>query len=230
MERIKKSLRAEGVRKSSDLLRLMQEIAAEDADRRGGGQSVLLSKGCTWVLVKNRVSICRWPEPAEELILTTWPLKGRFGLYPRCIELLDASGDELVRVESLWAIMDIHSRSMLPGEERGIEMIGVEDGRLPPQRRLTVTEGGVSFEMTPKPEQIDENGHMNNAAYLDAVEEMLPERLRGRNICAIAVDYEHEILAGHSACVRVMPEENACLFEGSMDGKVCFRLREDFSV
>ena len=96
--------------------------------------------------------------------------------------------------------------------------------------RLTVSEGGEVFAFTPAPEQIDENGHMNNAAYLDAAEALLPETLRGKRPCAVAVDYEHEILPGRETQLRVVPGENACLFEGSMEGKVCFRLREDFPV
>lgn len=230
MERLKKTLRTEHRLKASELLLMLQQAAAEDANRRGGGQQVLLSHDCTWVLVKNRVEISRWPEPGEELTLTTWPIKGRFGLYPRMIELYDAAGERIVRTESIWAIMDIHSRSMLPGEERGIELEGVEEGRVRPQRRIAMPEGGRTGTITPSPAQIDENGHMNNAAYLDAVEPLLPETLRGRVLSAITVDYEHEILAGHSAQLRAVAEENSCFFEGSADGKVCFRLREDFAV
>ena len=126
--------------------------------------------------------------------------------------------------------MDIESRAMIPAEERGIVMEGVEDGRLAPQRRLAVPEGGERFAFTPTPEQIDENGHMNNAAYLDAAEALLPAALRGRTPCAVAVDYEHEILPGRAAQLRVVPVDHGCLFEGSVEGRVCFRLREDFSV
>ena len=216
--------------KSSDLLRLLQDIAGEDATRRGGGQTVLLSHGCTWVLVKNHLEISRWPAAGEELTLTTWPMQGRFTLYPRCFELRDAAGELLVKVESIWAIMDVESRTMLRGEERGIELEGVEEGRLRPQRRITLPEGGVIFSLTPTPEQIDDNGHMNNAAYLDAVEPMLPETLRDRRPCAISIDYEHEILPGCSAEVRVVAEGESCFFEGSMEGKSCFRLREDFPL
>ena len=230
MERLEKALRPEGRLTCAGLLRLMQAAAAEDAERRGGGQSVLLSRGCTWVLVKNRLTIARWPAAGEELRLTTWPLRGRFGLYPRCIELRDGSGALLVRAEAVWAIMDVESRGMVPGEERGIELREVEEERFRPPRRIVMPEGGESSELTPRPEQIDENGHMNNAAYLDAADERLPAELRGRAPAAVAIDYEHEIPAGSRAQVCVRREGESCFFEGSIDGRVCFRLREDFSV
>ena len=91
-------------------------------------------------------------------------------------------------------------------------------------------EGGFCRALTPRAEQIDENGHMNNAAYLDAAEELLPEALRSRVLTALAIDYEHELLPGRSASVRVVEGENSCFFEGSMADRVCFRLREDFAV
>ena len=142
----------------------------------------------------------------------------------------DAAGELLLSAEGLWAIMDIESRGMIRGEERGIELDGVEEGRLRPLRRLSPPEGGESFPLSPRPEQIDENGHMNNAAYFDALEPMLPADLQGRCPRVICIDYEHEIPAGCSAAVRVVREGESCWFEGSMGDKACFRLREDFAV
>ena len=230
MERLVHKLRTERALTPSALFLLLQNIAGDDALRRGCGQELLVSRGCTWVLVKMRVEITRWPGAGEELSLSTWPLKGRFGLYPRLYELYDAQGLCLVHAESVWAIMDVESRTMLPGESRGIEILGAEEGRMAPQRRLQIPEGGVFFDLTPAPGQIDGNGHMNNAAYLDAVAAMLPESLHGRSIRAISVDYEHEILPGRHAQVRVVRQDDCCFFEGSMEGKVCFRLSERFAV
>ena len=230
MERLIQTLRPERELTAGDLFRLMQDIAGDDAARRGGGQSVLLAQGCTWVLVKMRVKIARTPKAGEELCLTTWPLRGRLGLYPRAYELSTPKGETLMHTESLWAIMDVESRTMISGESRGIELQGIEDGRLAPMRRLTVPEGGELHDLTPAPEQIDANGHMNNAAYLDAAAALLPEALRGRELRAVSVDYEHEILPGRHAQVRVVREEDSCFFEGSMEGKTCFRLSESFAV
>ena len=89
-------------------------------------------------------------------------------------------------------------------------------------------EGGETYSLTPTPEQIDENGHMNNAAYFDAVEPLLPAPLRERRPFRISVEYEHEIPAGRRFELRVVAEGESCFFEGSMEGKPCFRLREDF--
>ena len=211
-----------------DLLRLLQDLAGEDATRRGAGRSDLLKQGCVWVLVKNRLEIARWPRAGESVTLTTWPMQGRRGLYPRAFELRGEAGEPLVRADSLWAIIDVESRAMLSFESRGLTMEGVEEGRFSLPPRLRVPEGGESRAFTPRPEQIDENEHMNNAAYLDLAEERLPAGLRGREIASVAIDYEHELPAGQSAELRVVPEADACYFEGKIDDAVCFRLKLEF--
>ena len=117
---------------------------------------------------------------------------------------------------------------MVTLEAREIAMEGIEEAAFRPAPKLRLPEGGVLRELTPRPEMIDLNGHMNNASYLDAAEELLPEPFAGREIRAVAIDYEHELLPGQRAQVRVVPEADACSFEGSTDGKCCFRLRIDY--
>ena len=230
MERLRRKLVfAEGGH-ASQLLRIMQDIAGDDADRRGSGMDTLLEKNCTWVLVKLRIDIKRMPQPGEEIEISTRPGKSRMDIYPRCYEIRDAAGEVIVSGLSTWVIMDMDSRSLISGESRGIALAGEEEGRLHPQRKVSVPEGGSEFALTPSADQIDRNGHMNNAAYLDAVEPMLPEEYRGRELRAIAVDYEHEILPGRHAAVRAQAQGDSCFFEGSMEGRVCFRISETFAV
>ena len=230
MERLKRKLVFAGGGHASRLLRVMQDIAGDDADRRGGGMDALAEKNCAWVLVKLRIDIARMPRPGEEIEISTWPGKSRLAIYPRGYEIKDAAGEVIVSGLSTWVIMDMDSRSLISGESRGIAIAGEEEGRLHPQRKLSVPEGGREYELTPSAEQIDRNGHMNNAAYLDAVEPMLPEEVRGRELRSIAVDYEHEILPGGHALVRAVARGESCFFEGSMDGRVCFRISETFAV
>lgn len=230
MERLKRKLVYEQGGHASQLLRIMQDIAGDDADRRGGGMDALAEKNCAWVLVKLRIDIRRMPQPGEEIEISTWPGKSRLAIYPRGYEIKDAAGEVIVSCLSTWVIMDMDSRSLINGESRGIAIAGEEEGRVQPQRKVSVPEGGREYALTPSADQIDRNGHMNNAAYLDAVEPMLPEEYRGRELRAIAVDYEHEILPGRHASVRTVAQGDSCFFEGSMEGRTCFRISETFAV
>ncbi len=225
VERLVRTIVPDRELRAGDLLRLMQDIASEDATRRGAGRPALLEHDCVWVLIKNRLTAARWPRAGETIRLTTWPSQGRRGFYPRFFELYDADGALLLRAESVWAVIDAESRAMVTLEGRGVDMLGVEEGDFRPPARLRIPEGGEVRELTPRPEQIDANGHLNNASYLDAAEELLPPGYAGRELSAVAIDYEHELLAGRSARVRVVSEPDACSFEGTLEDKVCFRLR-----
>ena len=168
-------------------------------------------------------------------LLTNLPGAGLYNqalwdAYVQGVPYTNAAGEVIVSGLSTWVIMDMDSRSLISGESRGITVAGEEEGRLHPQRKVSVPEGGSEFALTPSADQIDRNGHMNNAAYLDAVEPMLPEEYRGRELRAIAVDYEHEILPGRHAAVRAVAQGESCFFEGSMEGRTCFRISETFAV
>ena len=228
MERLTRRFTPKTELRPGDLLRLMQDLAGEDATRRGAGRSDLLKHGCVWVLVKNRLEFARRPRAGKSFLLTTWPTEGRRGLYPRFFELRGEAGELLVRADSIWAIIDVESRAMLSFESRGLTMEGVEEGRFALPPRLRVPEGGETILFTPRPEQIDANGHMNNAAYLDLAEELLPENFNGRELKSAAIDYEHELPQGQSALLRVAPEPDACSFEGTIGERCCFRLRMEY--
>ena len=145
MERLKRKLVYEQGGHASQLLRIMQDIAGDDADRRGGGMDVLTEKNCTWVLVKLRIDIRRMPQPGEEIQISTWPGKSRLAIYPRSYEIKDAAGEVIVSGLSTWVIMDMDSRSLISGESRGIAVAGEEEGRVQPQRKVSVPEGGREY-------------------------------------------------------------------------------------
>ena len=229
MERLIETITYEKTPTVGDIGRSLQDAATHDAARRGAGQAELEAKGCTWVAVKNRVELLRLPRAGERITVSTWPLKGRLGLYPRQYEMRSADGELLVTAEALWAIMDIDDRTMLPGSSRGIEFVE-EEGRPGSMRKLRVPEGGWTFTLTPTAEQIDFNGHMNNVAYLDAIAGHLPESYRGQPLLSVAIDYEHELPAGQSAEVRAVPQGDSIFFEGMLGEKCCFRLMETFRI
>lgn len=230
MERLKRKYVYPAGGHVSQLLRLLQDIATDDAERRGGGMDVLAAKNCAWVIVKVRADIARMPRAGEEIELCTWPQKSRLAIYPRAYEVRGEDGELILSGLGTWVIMDIDSRSLVSGQSRGVSIAGEEESaKFHPQARIIVPDGGREYELVPTESQIDRNGHMNNAAYLDAVEPMLPEAYRGRELRALAVDYEHEILPERRATVRAVAEGDSCFFEGRMDDKSCFRIRETFA-
>ena len=207
----------------AELFHCMQEAAGEDADRRGGGMDALFAKGLAWVLLWQRLDIVRRPAAGEQLRIVTMPGKGRLGLYPRRFELW--SGDERIgAARSVWAIINAETRSMAALSDAPLS--GETERQSLRMDSIPAPDGGESFRFAPAAEYIDRNGHMNNAAYLAALAEYLPEN----SGFGLSILYHREIMPGDEVTVHWKDTDGARLFQGTVGDEECFRLSYSAAV
>ena len=207
----------------AELFHCMQEAAGEDADRRGGGMAALFAKGLAWVLLWQRLDIVRRPAAGEQLRIVTMPGKGRLGLYPRRFELW--SGDERIgAARSVWAIINAETRSMAALSDAPLS--GETERQSLRMDSIPAPDGGESFRFAPAAEYIDRNGHMNNAAYLAALAEYLPEN----SGFGLSILYHREIMPGDEVTVHWQDTDGARLFQGTVGDEECFRLSYSAAV
>lgn len=207
----------------AELFHCMQEAAGEDADRRGGGMDALFAKGLAWVLLWQRLDIVRRPAAGEQLRIVTMPGKGRLGLYPRRFELW--SGDERIgAARSVWAIINAETRSMAALSDAPLS--GETERQSLQMYSIPAPDGGESFKFAPAAEYIDRNGHMNNAAYLAALAEYLPEN----GGFGLSILYHREIMPGDEVTVHWQDTDGARLFQGTVGDEECFRLSYSAAV
>ena len=207
----------------AELFHCMQEAAGEDADRRGGGMDALFAKGLVWVLLWQRLDIVRRPAAGEQLRIVTMPGKGRLGLYPRRFELW--SGDERIgAARSVWAIINAETRSMAALSDAPLS--GETERQSLRMDSIPAPDGGESFRFAPAAEYIDRNGHMNNAAYLAALAEYLPEN----SGFGLSILYHREIMPGDEVTVHWQDTDGARLFQGTVGDEECFRLSYSAAV
>lgn len=208
---------------AAELFHCMQEAAGEDADRRGGGMDALFAKGLAWVLLWQRLDIVRRPAAGEQLRIVTMPGKGRLGLYPRRFELW--SGDERIgAARSVWAIINAETRSMAALSDAPLS--GETERQSLRMDSIPAPDGGESFRFAPAAEYIDRNGHMNNAAYLAALAEYLPEN----SGFGLSILYHREIMPGDEVTVHWQDTDGARLFQGTVGDEECFRLSYSAAV
>lgn len=187
--------------KCSYLLGLAQVVAGE--------HSALLKADFAhthlyWVITRQRVQISRLPAAGETITLETWPMPTTRVAYPRSTIAYDQQGNELFRSISLWVLMDPESRTMvLPGKSgvivegqlRGSEL-AVPGSLIPGQQQNTTTRTVCYTEL-------DTNGHMNNARYLDWMDDLLDTSFhkghvpRELTVCYISEAREGESIALH---------------------------------
>ena len=199
--------------KPSMLLSWLQTAAGNHFALLEDPDSTLEEKGLFWAVSRHRVVLHKLPRLGQTVTLETWPMPTTRVAYPRTMALYDEEGTLLASAVSLWVLMDKESRALvLPGKSgvtvegflRGIEPEvpkGLAPRDLTQECRKTVTYS-----------LLDKNGHMNNARYLDWVDDLLPAAFHRDNTCAeFTVCYLSEALENQQVCLRWALSEEGLL-------------------
>ena len=161
--------------KPSRMLLYIQDIAGLHSESISFSYEELAKRGIFWAVIRHRLQITRIPMEKETIYLETWPMPTTRVAYPRSTIAYDDQGNELFRSICLWVLMDLNNRSMLIPKNSGIEIDGTLRG----------TELAIPKSLLPKPlsqvtprtvvySDLDRNGHMNNARYLDWIQDLMP--------------------------------------------------------
>ena len=134
----------------------------------------LAERGIFWAVIRHKIEITRLPMESETVTVETWPMPTTRAAYPRSTVAYDEQGNVLFRSMCLWILMDLNNRSMLVPGKSGVNVEGFLRGdeldipkSLPPKPLKKQTSRQVVFS------DLDRNGHMNNARYLDWTQDLL---------------------------------------------------------
>ena len=181
----------------SQLFELLQEAATDHSELLGAGISVIRRQNLMWVLARQNVEIARMPVYGERITVETWPTKTVHSLYPRYYRLLDEQGETIASSSSIWMLVDMSERSLVPSAQSGIDFSFEKRGfeiSLPSPPRSFFTDQSTSF--TVPFSYVDMNGHMNNTRYFDLADNLSPAALAGRDPVRILVEYSAELRLG----------------------------------
>jgi acyl-ACP thioesterase len=168
------------------LARFVQDIAYADADDVG------LSQAAAWVVRRTRMRVARFPRFGERLELSTFCSGlGRMWAERRTTVSGDVAGE--VEVVSLWVHLDPASGRPTPLTEDEIAMWGESTAGRKVTARLRHPnpdgiEGGLPWRF--RATECDLAAHINNAAYLQPLEEELLAR-GGAELESIDVEIEY---------------------------------------
>ena len=161
--------------KPSMLLLYAQEVAGHHSDLLSLTYDSLAAQGLFWAVIRNRVQITRLPLQGETITLETWPMPTTRTAYPRSTVAYDEQGNELFRSVSLWVLMDLNTRAMILPGKSGVIVDGTLRGtELASPRSLALKPMENSRSRMVSFTDLDVNGHMNNARYLDWIMDLLP--------------------------------------------------------
>ena len=203
---------SEGRLKLSALLQYAQQVSGGHSDALGFDWNTLASQDLFWAVLRHRVEIRRLPNAGETVYLETWPIPATRSAYPRAVRAMDSQGNVLFETVSLWVLMHLSNRQMvLPGKS-GVDVPGIVRGdELAMPGSIPTFDHQDQLLWQVGTQDLDLNGHVNNAKYLDRVEDLLRDTTpRELTIC-----YLSEALLGQEITLGVnYVQEGKILVDG----------------
>ena len=198
----------------SSLLKFLQEVSIEDTENLGYPREKTLDKGLLWVIGKQRLVINRLPEYDETVRIVSYPGERIPFLFPRHCKIYSSSGELLVSSSAAWTLIDEKKRSMIDPEAYGIVIEGKTEGDEVgfqfPFKGFDLTKNAT---FAAKWRDCDLNGHMNNTAYLDEAEDLIPSGfLKAHEPSLLEVAYKKEIPLGQEIPVSFGEEDDVYVF------------------
>lgn len=167
------------------------------------------------------------PRVDEELTLVTQPERCKRAVNKRITHFYDASGAEVVTMDSRWVLIDTEKRMILrkhPPQfaDQWAEDVPIElPMKLP---RLAPEDCETLGTQTATYSRCDMNGHLNNTRYADIVCDAVPwEVWDTAQIRDFTISYHREVPRGENFTLRraALPD-NQFYFDGEREGKSAF--------
>ncbi|MBR2808147.1 MAG: hypothetical protein IKD65_03495, partial [Oscillospiraceae bacterium] len=166
--------------RTSELFKLLQEASIRHTEALGMGREKTLDRGILWVLLMQRAEITRMPCYDETVVLKSWPGTTMHLLFPRYYSMETDSGEPLLKASAIWSLVDAETRKVVFPERYGVEIEGVTTGdEIVLQSTIRKLDCDREREFTGPSSSVDQNGHMNNARYIDLAEDCIGAAARG---------------------------------------------------
>jgi acyl-ACP thioesterase len=208
------------------LANFFQEAAGEHASVLGIGMEGMRARGLTWMLSRIDIRIDSMPQAGQTVIARTWPAGTRKLFALRCLELVDGGGTKYAGAMYEYIVVDLKTRRVMrPERTLPLDLStdypwpfddlapGIDDASFEALGRYVAGEGDViaggsapsggfsqSFAIEARGRHIDQNGHVNNAHFINWLCDAAPLR-EGQRFSRIKVDFVHEILRGEEVGV-----------------------------
>ncbi len=180
----------------STLLRYCQEAAGHHLAALGLTDSYIRSLSLHWVVSRYHIEIKRLPHHDEKVRIETHAGPIRAILFPRYFNIYDENEELIVRACSIWALVDEAKRTMIVPSTYNLPEFGKLYGdEIPFSLSLHLPKKGELTELKATYSSCDINGHINNCAYFDLLEDRIdPSFLRQYSPQEVDIQYKKEVM------------------------------------
>ena len=183
----------------SSVASLFMDMAMYHAETLGIGFTGFNERGLFWVAVKTRIKILKKVPMAKMVQISTWPEEAGGFKCNRDYEIT-FEGEPVALGKTEWAIIDATTHR--PQKSQGIYPEGLEiiDKNSIPEPFLNLKgdfEGELLGEYTIRSIDTDYGRHMNNVAYIRAIEGLFAsDELTKRNFTDLEIHYKNPCFEG----------------------------------
>lgn len=205
------------------LLACTQQVGTDHCLSFGLDSEVYARTHTAFLLAKQALEFYRVPAVNETLTFVSRPEGARRAVYKRVHEVMDESGAVVARVDSRWVLVDTETRRILrrPPEELGTLWPDPVEEALD-QTIHKAAELGEPLEQIARYSLCDENGHLNNAQWVDVLCDALPpEVFKAGPVRRVAVNYHWEVPIGQPFTLRWGRTEGGYYFNGQREDRCC---------
>jgi len=189
------------------LFNIPQDIAVTHASALGFGYKACLEKGVSWVGSSYKLQINRLPKQDEVIRLETWISEIGAASSVREYKATDKAGNVLFRGATQWVLISVETLRPVPIAKHlpvDAALIDGEEMLSEPFARLKAPEK-TDFEthFTARFDEMDVNGHVNNAVYPMWAAEAVPEAWKyEKEPVSVQINFKRPIKSGQNVVVR----------------------------
>ena len=160
--------------RTSALLRYAQDVAWRHSEALGFGREWYAERGLGWVVRSVDLRV-RQPIVMGQTLRVSTAVAGHRRIWARRLgDARSAEGELLARIVTDWVILDERGRLVRIPSDFGLSFTNPElSGEILRAAIGQPPDGAASIRFGVRPQDLDPVGHVNNAAYLDWVEEAL---------------------------------------------------------
>ena len=180
----------------ASLMRIIQDTIMDHTEEIHVGKQDTIDKGIIWVVTRLRLDIERLPKYQEEILIKTYPGATKSFFYQRFLSIEDMSGNTIVKLSSIWTLLDAKTRMITLNQEIASRCLEEHhDGELPLPEKIDIKhELGIKDERRVRYHDVDLNGHLNFTKYIEFILDLYSSDFYRKNpIKSIILNYAKEI-------------------------------------
>lgn len=211
------------------ILKMLEEIAERNSSEVGLGFENMPETNSAWLLLDWQIKIIKRPSYKEKVDVETWSRKIERCYGYRDFEIYNKNKELLLKGTSKWVLIDVIKRKPIRISEENIKKYqeyndkGYDVFENEIEKIVQVPNEKQNFvrKYEVQRRDIDGNKHMNNIAYLEVANEILPFEIYQKNMYNnIRINYKKELKYGESVDCYYANIDNKHIITLKNDNKI----------